>query len=200
MTREKLFNKPTKFYKSVNNINDLPDFGKTEIAFLGRSNVGKSSFINKITNEKIARTSNTPGRTQMLNFFSVNDDLDIVDMPGYGFAKAPKSYVEAWQDLIIKYLKGRPTLKRLYLLIDSRRGIMKVDEEIMNTLDKSAVSYQIIITKIDKIKEAAHKKIKDETEKKIEKHPAAFPTVLLTSSEKNIGIDEMKKLISDLIY
>ena len=194
-----LFKKPTNFYKSVNHMRDLPDFGKAEVAFAGRSNVGKSTLINKITGQTIARASNTPGRTQMLNFFEVNEHLDLVDMPGYGFAKAPKAQVDTWQTLVRAYLKGRPTLKRVYLLIDSRRGVMKVDEDIMDMLDACAVSYHIVLTKSDKLKAQALEIVKEQAIEKTKKRPAAYPEILLTSSEKHVGLDELRAHIAALI-
>jgi GTP-binding protein len=190
------------FIRGVPAMKFLPPEGPPEVAFAGRSNVGKSSLINAVVSKKgLARTSNTPGRTQELNFFvpsgysGTADDLPplaIVDMPGYGFAKAPKEHVDRWTELVFDYLRGRVTLKRVYLLIDARHGIKKNDEEVMDLLDKAAVSYQVVLTKIDKIKEAGVPRMLTETAERIRKRPAAFPEVLTTSSEKNAGIDELR--------
>ena len=147
-----LFNKRCDFVLSVANLNQLPHDDRVEIAFAGRSNVGKSSLINALFGQKkLAKTSATPGRTQQLNYFNLNDKLYVVDLPGYGFAKAPKDIVKSWQKLINTYLVGRASLRRVFLLIDSRHGVKKIDEEIMDMLDKAAVTYQIVLTKIDKI-------------------------------------------------
>jgi len=190
------------FIRGVPSMKFLPPEGPPEVAFAGRSNVGKSSLINAVVSKKgLARTSNTPGRTQELNFFvpaghagSADDlpPLAIVDMPGYGFAKAPKAQVDNWTKLVFSYLRGRVTLKRVYLLIDARHGVKKNDEEVMDLLDKAAVSYQVVLTKIDKIKEAGVPRMYAETADRIKKRPAAFPEVLATSSEKNIGLEELR--------
>ena len=190
------------FIRGVPSMKFLPPEGPPEVAFAGRSNVGKSSLINAIVAKKgLARTSNTPGRTQELNFFVPSGysgeagdlpPLAIIDMPGYGFAQAPKTQVDQWTKLVFDYLRGRVTLKRVYLLIDARHGIKKNDEEVMDLLDKAAVSYQVVLTKIDKIKEAGVPRMLAETASRIKKRPAAFPDVLTTSSEKNIGIEELR--------
>jgi GTP-binding protein len=190
------------FIRGVPAMKFLPPEGPPEVAFAGRSNVGKSSLINAVVAKKgLARTSNTPGRTQELNFFVPSghsgsaDDLPplaIVDMPGYGYAKAPKSQVDQWTKLVFEYLRGRVTLKRVYLLIDARHGIKKNDEEVMDLLDKAAVSYQVVLTKIDKIKEAGVPRLLAETAEKIKKRAAAYPDILATSSEKNSGIEELR--------
>ena len=190
------------FIRGVPAMKFLPPEGPPEVAFAGRSNVGKSSLINAVVAKKgLARTSNTPGRTQELNFFVPSghagsaDDLPplaIVDMPGYGFAQAPKATVDNWTKLVFSYLRGRVTLKRVYLLIDARHGIKKNDEEVMDLLDKAAVSYQVVLTKIDKIKEAGVPRMLAETAERVKKRPAAFPEVLTTSSEKNAGIEELR--------
>lgn len=190
------------FIRGVPAMKFLPPEGPPEVAFAGRSNVGKSSLINAVVSKKgLARTSNTPGRTQELNFFVPSgyagsaDDLPplaIVDMPGYGFAQAPKATVDNWTKLVFSYLRGRVTLKRVYLLIDARHGIKKNDEEVMDLLDKAAVSYQVVLTKIDKIKEAGVPRVLAETAERVKKRPAAFPEVLTTSSEKNAGIEELR--------
>ena len=176
-----------------------PDNEMEEIAFAGRSNVGKSSLINALTGKKgLAKTSNTPGRTQQLNYFNLADKLYLVDLPGYGFAKAPENMVKQWQKMIFAYLQGRVNLKRVFLLIDSRHGIKKVDKDIMEMLDKAAVTYQIILTKIDKISGNVLAKVYQETKDKIAKHAAAYVDVIATSSEKGFGIDELRAEIAKL--
>ncbi len=168
-----------------------------EIAFAGRSNVGKSSLINALTGRKsLAKTSNTPGRTQQLNYFNLADCLFLVDLPGYGFAKAPESMVKKWQKTIFAYLQGRVNLKRVFLLIDSRHGIKKVDRDIMEMLDKAAVTYQIILTKSDKISAAELEKVLAQTQAETAKHAAAYVDVIVTSSEKGFGIDELRAEIA----
>lgn len=195
----KLFLQPCTFVLSVANLNQLPLSELPEVAFAGRSNVGKSSIINAVTSKKgLAKTSSTPGRTQQLNYFNLAEKIHIVDLPGYGFAQAPESLVKQWQKLIFAYLQGRVNLKRVFLLIDSRHGIKKVDTEIMDMLDKAAVTYQIILTKADKISEKALQKILEETKKIVDKHAAAYTTVLATSSEKKRGLDELKAEIASL--
>lgn len=176
-----------------------PDNQMEEIAFAGRSNVGKSSLINALTGRKgLAKTSNTPGRTQQLNYFNLADKLFLVDLPGYGFAKAPENMVKNWQKMIFAYLQGRVNLKRVFLLIDSRHGIKKVDRDIMEMLDKAAVTYQIILTKSDKIPLTALNKILKETKAEIARHPAAYVDIIATSSEKGFGIDELRAEICRL--
>ncbi|MFZ2102364.1 MAG: ribosome biogenesis GTP-binding protein YihA/YsxC [Oricola sp.] len=190
------------FIRGVPSMRFLPPEGPPEVAFAGRSNVGKSSLINAIVAKKgLARTSNTPGRTQELNFFVPSGysgeagdmpPLAIIDMPGYGFAQAPKAQVDQWTKLVFDYLRGRVTLKRVYLLIDARHGVKKNDEEVMDLLDRAAVSYQVVLTKIDKIKEAGVPRMLSETADRIKKRPAAYPEILSSSSEKGIGIEELR--------
>ena len=195
-----LFNKRCDFVLSVANLKQLPQDDRVEIAFAGRSNVGKSSLINALFGQKkLAKTSSTPGRTQQLNYFNLDDKLYLVDLPGYGFAKAPKDVVKKWQNLINTYLVGRASLRRVFLLIDSRHGIKKIDEEIMDMLDKAAVTYQIVLTKIDKISTKELERIIAETNEKVAKHTAAHILVLKTSSEKNLYLDELKAEVADLL-
>ena len=195
-----LFNKKCDFVLSVANLNQLPDGDRGEVAFAGRSNVGKSSLINALFGQKkLAKTSSTPGRTQQLNYFNLDDKLYLVDLPGYGFAKAPKDIVKNWQKLINSYLVGRATLRRVFLLIDSRHGIKKIDEEIMEMLDKAAVTYQIVLTKIDKISTKELEKVLTATDRIVREHTAAHVTILKTSSEKNLYLDELKAETADLL-
>ena len=195
-----LFNKKCDFVLSVANLNQLPDGDRVEVAFAGRSNVGKSSLINALFRQKkLAKTSSTPGRTQQLNYFNLDDKLYLVDLPGYGFAKAPKDIVKNWQKLINSYLVGRATLRRVFLLIDSRHGIKKIDEEIMEMLDKAAVTYQIVLTKIDKISTKELEKVLTATDRIVREHTAAHVTILKTSSEKNLYLDELKAETADLL-
>jgi len=191
----KLFAGPIDFLKSAPGLEFLPDPGVPEIALAGRSNVGKSSLINAVTNRKsLARTSNTPGRTQELNFFDVGEPLAIrlCDMPGYGFAEAPKDMVRRWRFLINDYLRGRQVLKRTFVLIDSRHGIKPVDREIMEMLDGAAVSYQLVLTKIDKIKATDLDATMAATLEEAMKRPAAHPGLIATSSETGRGIPELR--------
>ena len=204
-TDQPLFGRPWIFIRGVPSMKFLPPEGPLEVAFAGRSNVGKSSLINALVGQKgLARTSNTPGRTQELNYFVPDGysgeagdlpPMALVDMPGYGYAQAPKEHVDAWTKLVFDYLRGRATLKRVYVLIDSRHGIKKNDEEVFALLDKAAVSYQVVLTKTDKIKDAGVPRLIGETLEKISKHPAAYPEVIATSSEKGRGLDELRAAI-----
>lgn len=195
-----LFNKKCDFVLSVANLKQLPADNLEEIAFAGRSNVGKSSLINALFGQrKLAKTSSTPGRTQQLNYFNLDNKIYVVDLPGYGFAKAPKEIVQNWQKLINTYLVGRANLRRVFLLIDSRHGIKKIDEEIMDMLDKAAVTYQIVLTKVDKISAKELEKALNDTQAIVAKHTAAHINVLKTSSEKNLYLDELKAEVADLI-
>jgi GTP-binding protein len=179
--------------------NLIPE-GPLEIAFAGRSNVGKSSLINALTNRKtLARTSVTPGRTQELIFFDIAGRFRLVDMPGYGYAEAPKEKVAAWTKLIFDYLRGRSTLARVFLLIDARRGAKDVDDQVMQALDKAAVAYQIVLTKSDQISAKALEELIAATQKRIAKRPAAYPVIAATSSEKGAGIAELRATVAQLL-
>jgi GTP-binding protein len=177
----------------------LPPADRLEICFAGRSNVGKSSLINALTGRKnLARASNTPGRTQEINFFTLGESHYVVDLPGYGYAEAPVAVVEKWQKLLKAYLSGRVSLRRAFVLIDTRHGIKAVDDEIMTLLDQSAVTFQVVMTKADKVKEAERDKILAQVRKALSKHPAAYPELLMTSSEKGWGIENLRALIAGL--
>lgn len=194
-----LFAKEVTFLRGVESLDALPPFGLPEIAFAGRSNVGKSSLINALCGRStVARTSNTPGRTQQLNFFDVASRLILVDMPGYGYAQAPKDMVERWTRLIGAYLGDRPSLRRCFLLVDSRHGFKDTDRDMMTMLDKAAVVYQVVLTKIDKLKSKELDDVVKRTQDEIAKRVAAFPVLISTSSEKGIGIAELRAEIAQL--
>ncbi|WP_272798587.1 ribosome biogenesis GTP-binding protein YihA/YsxC [Sphingobium sp. AntQ-1] len=194
----KLFSGPIAFLKSAPTLDFLPDMDVNEVAFAGRSNVGKSSLLNALTNRNgLARTSNTPGRTQELNFFDVGVPLQfrLVDMPGYGYAKAPKDVVRKWKFLVNDYLRGRASLKRALVLIDSRHGVKDVDNDMLDMLDGAAVSYRIVLTKADKIKASELAAVTQATADAIRKRPAAHPEIIVTSSEKGMGIPELRAAV-----
>ncbi len=201
-TARKIFAGPITFLKSAPGLQFLPEPSVNEITFAGRSNVGKSSLLNALTNRNgLARTSNTPGRTQELNFFDVGEPLKfrLVDMPGYGFATAPKEVVKKWRFLINDYLRGRQVLKRALVLIDSRHGVKDVDRDVMDMLDAAAVSYRIVLTKADKIKASELADIQGKTIEEVRKRPAAHPGIISTSSEKGMGLPELRAAVIEAI-
>lgn len=193
-----LFKSPCTFVAGVPNIALIRQFPFPEVAFWGRSNVGKSSLLNALVGTTIARTSNTPGRTQQLNFFNLGDKLILVDMPGYGFANVPLKLKREWEDLISTYLNQRDQLKCVFLLIDARHGFLKNDIEIMQYLDEIGCTYQILVTKADKISLSAHSHLKRAMEEALINHPAARPEVILTSAERKQGIYELQQYIAAL--
>lgn len=199
-TGRKLFAGPCDFVKGVVGMDGLPPADRQEVCFAGRSNVGKSSLINAVTGRKaLARASNTPGRTQEINYFALGQAGYLVDLPGYGFAEAPLAKVARWQELLKAYLAGRTTLARAFLLIDSRHGLKAVDHEYMTLLDHSAVVFQVVLTKTDKPKKGALDKVLAGLQEGLAKHPAAFPEVLTTSSETGQGIPELRATITSLL-
>jgi GTP-binding protein len=194
-----LFAQETTFLKGVVDMGGLPNPDRLEVCFAGRSNVGKSSLINALTGRKsLARSSNTPGRTQEINFFTLADQHYVVDLPGYGFANAPVKVVEKWQRLLKAYLAGRANLRRAFVLIDTRHGVKPVDEEILSLLDSSAVTFQVVLTKADKVKDKDREDVLAQVRNALARHPAAFPTMILTSSEKGDGIATLRAVISGL--
>ena len=202
MTREagrKLFAGETDFVKGVVAMDGLPDPDRPEVCFAGRSNVGKSSLINALTGRKgLARASNTPGRTQEINYFTAGESHFLVDLPGYGYANAPLPVVEKWQRLLKSYLRGRVTLRRAFVLVDARHGVKPVDEEIMALLSSSAVTFQCVLTKTDKLKKGDLDKVLTQVREKLAKHPAAYPELILTSSEKGDGIEALRAIIAGI--
>ena len=195
----KLFAGQTDFLKGVVAMSGLPPADRIEVCFAGRSNVGKSTLINALTGRKaLARASNTPGRTQEINFFTAGDAHYLVDLPGYGYANAPVDVVRKWQALLRQYLSGRQNLRRAFVLIDARHGIKEVDDEIMGLLDKAAVTFQCVLTKADKIKTSEEDKVLRQVRERLAKHPAAFPELILTSSEKGTGIGTLRAVIAGL--
>lgn len=195
----RLFTQPCEFLRGVLKLEDMPEPGLPEITFAGRSNVGKSSLINALTGRRsLARASVTPGRTQEINFFQMGRRLLASDLPGYGFAQAPKDKVEAWTDFIKLYLKGRPSLRRALVLIDSRHGLKDVDRDIMKVMDKAAVNYQLVLTKADKVKPGPLAAIHGAIIKELTEHVAAHPQVLVTSAEDGFGLAELRAALSEL--
>jgi GTP-binding protein len=197
---ESLFARAWQFVKSAPSLDVLPDADRPEVAFAGRSNVGKSSLINALVRRRgLARASNTPGRTQELNYFETPDvGLYVVDMPGYGYAEAPKSKVEAWTRLVRAYLRGRPTLQRVFLLIDARHGLKRIDLELMELMDEAAVSYQAVLTKADKVKPQHLAEVVAATRAELERHAAAFARLLATSAQTGSGIAELRAEVAGL--
>ena len=195
----KLFAGNTDFLKGVVAMDGVPAADRLEICFAGRSNVGKSTLLNALTGRKsLARTSNTPGRTQEINYFTLLDSHYLVDLPGYGFANAPIPVVKKWQALLKAYLSGRATLRRVFLLIDARHGPKAVDEEIMELLGTAAVTFQVVLTKIDKPSKGDFSKVLEKTQKVLQKHPAAYPEIIATSSENGIGLDILRTTIATM--
>lgn len=195
----KLFAGEVAFLKGVVAMDGLPPPDRIEVCFAGRSNVGKSSLINALTGRKnLARASNTPGRTQEINYFTTPDGPYLVDLPGYGYAEAPLAIVQKWQRLLKAYLAGRQTLRRAFVLIDTRHGVKAVDDEILTLLDKSAVTFQVVLTKADKVSEQDCEKTLQQVRAALARHPAAYPEIVLTSSEKGDGIETLRALIAGL--
>jgi GTP-binding protein len=194
-----LFAGPVDFVKGVTAMASLPPDDRPEVCFAGRSNVGKSSLINALTTRKnLARASNTPGRTQEINFFTMGDSRYLVDLPGYGFAEAPVAVVAKWQALLKQYLQGRATLRRAFVLIDTRHGVKAVDEEILTLLDRAAVTFQVVMTKADKVNHATREANIAQVMAALQKHPAAYPEIVVTSSEKGEGIETLRAIIATL--
>lgn len=194
-----LFAGPVDFVKGVVAMSGLPPADRLEVCFAGRSNVGKSSLINALTTRKnLARASNTPGRTQEINFFALGDSRYLVDLPGYGYAEAPVAVVAKWQALLKNYLSGRANLRRVFVLIDARHGIKDVDEEILKLMDRSAVTFQVVLTKLDKINRTEREAVIAQVQGALAKHVAAYPEIILTSSEKGEGIETLRAIIATM--
>jgi GTP-binding protein len=194
-----MFAGPVTFVKGVVAMPGLPPADRLEVCFAGRSNVGKSSLINALTGRKdLARASNTPGRTQEINYFALGESRYLVDLPGYGYAEAPVAVVAKWQALLKQYLAGRQTLRRAFVLIDARHGIKAVDAEILTLLDRSAVTFQVVLTKVDKISRAEREAVIEQVKGALAKHPAAYPEIVVTSSEKGEGIETLRAIIATL--
>ena len=194
-----LFARESTFVNGVVAMSGLPPADRIEVCFAGRSNVGKSTLINALTGTKaLARASNTPGRTQEINYFNQGPDLYLVDLPGYGYANAPLPVVEKWQRLLKQYLSGRPTLRRAFVLIDARHGVKDVDDQILRLLDTSAVTFQCVLTKVDKVKAKDMENTLKQVRAALAKHPAAYPEIVLTSSEKGDGIETLRAIIASL--
>jgi GTP-binding protein len=194
-----LFAGPVTFVKGVVAMSGLPPADRLEVCFAGRSNVGKSSLINALTGRKtLARASNTPGRTQEINYFALGEERYLVDLPGYGYAEAPVAVVAKWQALLKQYLSGRVTLRRAFVLVDARHGIKAVDEEILKLLDRSAVTFQAVLTKVDKINRTERDAVIEQVKGALGKHPAAYPEIIVTSSEKGEGIETLRALIATM--
>lgn len=195
-----LFAGPVDFLKGVTAMANMPPADRLEVCFAGRSNVGKSSLINALTGRKsLARASNTPGRTQEINFFTLGDSRYLVDLPGYGYAEAPVAVVAKWQALLKQYLAGRQTLRRVFVLIDARHGIKAVDAEILSLLDRSAVTFQVVLTKVDKILRHEREAVIEQVKGALAGHPAAFSEMVVTSSEKGEGIETLRAVIATLV-
>jgi len=195
-----LFAGPVDFVKGVVAMSGLPPADRLEVCFAGRSNVGKSSLINALTGRKsLARASNTPGRTQEINYFALGDARYMVDLPGYGYAEAPVAIVAKWQELLRRYLAGRQTLRRAFVLIDTRHGVKAVDEEILSLLDRSAVTFQVVLTKADKVLRHERDAIIEQVQGALVKHPAAYNELIVTSSEKGDGIETLRAVIATLV-
>lgn len=194
-----LFAGPVTFVKGVVAMSGLPPADRLEVCFAGRSNVGKSSLINALTGRKtLARASNTPGRTQEINYFALGEERYLVDLPGYGYAEAPVAIVAKWQALLKQYLSGRATLRRAFVLIDARHGVKAVDEEILQLLDRSAVTFQAVLTKVDKINRVEREAVIEQVKGALGKHPAAYPELIVTSSEKGEGIETLRAIIATM--
>jgi len=194
-----MFAGPVTFVKGVVAMSGLPPADRLEVCFAGRSNVGKSSLINALTGRKtLARASNTPGRTQEINYFALGETRYLVDLPGYGYAEAPVAIVAKWQALLKQYLAGRQTLRRAFVLIDARHGIKAVDAEILALLDRSAVTFQAVLTKVDKINRVEREAVIEQVKGALAKHPAAYPEIVVTSSEKGEGIETLRALIATM--